>query len=200
MKKFLLAFYTLSFISFCAFSQQKDIKERYSEIRYFGSKEGSIEKRVTLMVKILNDSSQLTLKQITWMQFYIGKYYEGINKPDSAIFFFEKSLKGEPDYEVAHRALGFIYMDKTKPYVDQINLANKNKDAVANAKAYAEYKKLILKALPHLEKYQACSPDDETLMIISNLYKSLKDTQSMLTIDARLKVLGKRCITLLEDE
>lgn len=187
-------------MSLNVFAQEKSIGDRYNEVKHFRNTEGTKPKHIAMMINLLNDSSNLTLNQITTLQFHIGRSYEEISIPDSAIIYYEKSLKGEPDYEVIHRALGFIYLAKTKPFVEQMNVATKNKDALANSKAYNGYKSLVQIALPYLEKYQACSPDDETLMIITNLYKSIKDIERLKTIDARLKLLNKRCVTLLEDE
>ena len=59
---------------------------------------------------------------------------------------------------------------------------------------------MVKKALPHLEKYQACEPDEQTLAIILNLYKSIKEPQTAEAITNRIKPLGKTCVTLLDDE
>lgn len=200
MNKKLIALSLLLCAYLYSFSQSKTVAERYQDAKHYRNASENRPKYISLMVSLLTDSSQLSLKQITNLNYHIGRMYEEIKEPDSAIVYYEKSLKGEPNYEVIHRALAFIYLEKTKPFVAQLNLAKANKDTIANAKAYNGYKKLVLKALPHLEKYQGCSPDDETLSIIVNLYKSIKDTQSLATLPDRLKVLGTNCVTLLDDE
>lgn len=67
-------------------------------------------------------------------------------------------------------------------------------------KAFEIYKQWVLKALPHLEKYQACAPDNETLTHIIHLYKSIKDIDALATLDTRLKTLGAKCVDLLDDK
>jgi hypothetical protein len=44
----------------------------------------------------------------------------------------------------------------------------------------------IKKALPHLEKAQACDPDDQTLNLIKLLYRNIKDQHGIDTLPARL--------------
>jgi hypothetical protein len=55
------------------------------------------------------------------------------------------------------------------------------------------------KALPHLEKAQACDPSDDTLEIIKTLYQKLNDQQSLGTLNDRLKQLHTNCIDILND-
>jgi tetratricopeptide (TPR) repeat protein len=182
------------------YSQSKTVAERYDDVKHYRNASEDRPKFISLMVSLLSDSSQLSLKQITALQYHIGRMYEEVKQPDSAIVYYEKSLKGEPNYEVIHRALAFIYLEKSKPFVALANSTKLSKDVEGNATAYNEYKKLVQKAVPYLEKYQACSPDEETLSIIINLYKSIKDSQSVATLPERLKVLGTTCVTLLDDE
>jgi tetratricopeptide (TPR) repeat protein len=200
MKKKHLLIYALLFLSFNAAAQKTAVHEGYEAFKQYRNANADKPKVMSRMLTLLADSNQLSLKQLTNVQYHIGRLYEEMEKPDLAIPFYEKTLKAEPDYEVVHRALGFIYLARTKVFVDDMNLANKNKDAVGNAKAYNGYKKVIQKAIPYLEKYQACSPDEETLAIIGNLYKSIKDTQGMLSLADRLKKLSLKCVTLLDDE
>ena len=105
-------------------------------------------------------ATKLTPKQITNIQYHIGRIYEEIELPDSAIAYYEKSLSTEPNYEVIHRALGFIYLNKTKPIVAEMNDATNTQNADKHAQAYAKYNAIVLKALPYLEKYQACDADE----------------------------------------
>jgi hypothetical protein len=64
----------------------------------------------------------------------------------------------------------------------------------------AIFKKQVSKTLPYFEKAQACDPDERTLAMITNLYNSVKDAQSLSTFDSRLKTLGESCVSLLDDE
>ena len=80
-----------------------------------------------------------------------------------------------------------------------MNEAKTKLDVDGNKKAFEEYKSYIVKAIPHLENYQACDPDEETLNIILSLYKILKDTKSIETLNARLKEMNSKCVNLLDD-
>ena len=199
MKKQIISI-ILCLFSICSFAQTKSIKDLYDSFKeyrtYNEDKAGQIAKTLTL----LGRSAELTPKQVINVNYHLGRLYEEVNEVDKAIPYYEKSLAGEPNYEVIHRALGFIYLAKSTAAVEKINLAKKNSDVEGSKNALAEYKEIIQKAIPHLEKYQACDPDDETLTIITNLYKSLKDTKSIETLPTRLKELSAKCVTLLDDE
>jgi tetratricopeptide (TPR) repeat protein len=199
MKKIFLTLSLLFISYFSSLAQNKSIADAYFDFTVIRSAKGNAES-VETSLALLKRSSELTPKQITNIEYHIGRMYEEMGNVDSAIPHYENSLKGEPDYFVIHRALGFIYLSKTKPFVAQMNEANKSKDAIANAKAFVLYKEMVQKAIPYLEKYQACEPDDETLTIITNLYKSIKDTQSVTTLETRLKPLAAKCVSLLDDE
>ena len=189
----------LFFVSTAVFSQNKIAQEAYFDFKVSRNVKGS-DQSISKTSMLLKMEKELTLKQVTNISYHLGRMYEEFGLPDSAIVYYEKSLKGEPNYSVIHRALGFIYLTKTKPIIAAMNEANKTKDVAGNAKAFAQYKALVQKALPYLEKYQACEPDDETLNTISNLYKSIKDTQSLASLEGRLKTLAGNCVSLLEDE
>lgn len=199
MKKQIISI-SLCLLSICSFAQSKSVKELYDDFKEYRTINEGRPGHIAKTLALLKFSDQLTLKQITSINYNLGRMYEDVEEPENAIPYYEKSLEGEPDYEVIHRALGFIYLAKSTAAVNKINDAKAKTDIEASNKAFAEYKEIILKAIPHLEKYQACDPDDETKEIIINLYKSLKDTKSIETLDARLKELGKKCVTLLDDE
>lgn len=199
MIKFYFSFLTLAFVFTSTFAQDKSAQDAYFDYKVSRNVKGD-EKSITKVLTLLKTESQLSVKQVANASYHLGRMYEEFGKPDSAIIFYEKSLKGEPNYSVIHRALGFIYLAKTKPIIAAMNEANKAKDVTGNTKAFAKYKEMVIKALPYLEKYQACEPDEETLATITNLYKSIKDTQSLATLETRLKPLATNCVSLLEDE
>ena len=193
----------ISFLLLCTtqgFSQKKAKEDPYQEFKFYRNTDVDKPKHITKMLALLTMTPELSIKQKTNVRYHLGRMYEELEKPDSASVYYNLVLKDEPDYEVVHRALGFIYLEKTKSYVEEINKAKKENNAAANTKAFAGYKLMVQKAIPHFEKYQACAPDDETLAMLNNLYKSIKDTQAITTLDARLKVLAKRCVTMLDDE
>lgn len=199
MKKQIICL-TICLISINSFAQTKSVKDLYENFKEYRTSNDDKPDQITKTLELLRFSDQLTSKQITSINYNLGRMYEDVEEPEKAIPYYEKSLVGEPNYEVVHRALGFIYLAKSTGAVAKINEAKAKNDVEGNKKAFAEYKALILKALPHLEKYQACDPDEETLNIIINLYKSLKDTKSIETLNTRLKEMSGKCITLLDDE
>lgn len=178
---------------------QKSVKDSYHDFTVYRTTRGDADV-IAKTKTLLEQQADLTPKQVTNVHYHLGRMYEETGDIENALVHYKISLKGEPNYAVIHRALGFIYLGKTKPFVKQMNEATASKNAVANAKAFAQYKAMVQKALPHLEKYQACEPDDETLTIITNLYKSIKDQQSITTLHNRLKPLAENCVSLLEDE
>lgn len=200
MKNKILLLVTFMLIISASYAQKKEkIDDAYFEYQKTRNVKGNAES-ILAMQTLLKRANELSVKQNANISYHLGRMYEEMELPDSAIQHYQNSLLGEPDYVVIHRALGFIYLAKTKPYITQMNEAVKQKDAAANAKALAQYKALIRKALPYLEKYQACENDEETLVMIKNLYKSIKDDESLSTLDLRLKGLSVKCITLLADE
>lgn len=199
MKRTYLIILMLTSICLSSFSQSNVAQEAYFAYKVGRNVKGN-EKSIASTIMLLKMSDQLTLKQVTNASYHLGRMYEEVGKPDSAIIYYEKSLKGEPNYSVIHRALGFIYLTKTKPIIASMNEASKAKDVAGNTKAFAKYKEMVIKALPYLEKYQACEPDEETLATITNLYKSIKDLQSLASLETRLKPLAANCVSLLEDE
>ncbi|MES2267235.1 MAG: hypothetical protein V4520_10765 [Bacteroidota bacterium] len=140
------------------------------------------------------------LKQNARNNFYysIGNLFENDGQSVKAIEFYEKVAAAVPNYYVAHRALGYLYLKDVNAISDKINAAKS--DINENKRLTALYTAAAKKALPHLEKAQACDPSDETLAIIKTLYKNMKDTQGLATLDARLKAMSKNCIDLLDDK
>lgn len=194
-----MLFVLLVLVGGAASAQEKNINDAYQQFMFSRMTKGNdvlIEQTRGLLAR----AKELNAKRQANVAYHLGRMYEEVGKPDSALVYYAQSLKGEPNYSVIHRALGFIYLNQSKVFVAQMNAANAAKNADANAKAYNQYKAVVLKALPHLEKYQACDPDDETLDVITNLYKSIKDSQAVATLPARLKTLAGTCVSLLEDE
>lgn len=198
MKKNIL---TLCFLIGSCFiaNAQKSAKASYSEFMGYRTGKGD-ESKIKKITALLEQKDQLSVKQVANLQFQLGRMYEDIKDPENALLHYLESIKGEPNYTVIHRAMGFIYLDKTKPIIAEMNEAKAKNNAVANAKAFEKYKVLVKKALPHFEKYQACETDEETQAMISNLYKSIKEPQAITTLPNRLKPLAQNCVTLLEDE
>lgn len=181
-------------------AQSNSVKDLYESFKQYRTTNDDKPSQIVKTLELLKFADQLTAKQLTNINYNLGRMYEDIGEADKAIPYYEKSLIGEPNYEVVHRALGFIFLAKSTSAVAKINETKAKNDVEGNKKAFEAYKILILKALPHLEKYQACDPDEETLNIITNLYKSFKDTKSIETLNARLKEMSGKCVTLLDDE
>lgn len=198
-KKILTLLAAMAFIALHAFGQEQNIKDAYFDFTISRNVKGS-EKSIEKTKKILLRSNELSVKQRANVTYHLGRMYEDVGQPDSAIVYYGQSLKGEPNYSVVHRALAFIYLDKSKVFVGQLNAANQAKNADARAKAFKQYKAMVQNALPHLEKYQACEVDEETLVMITSLYKNIKEEQSIVSLPSRLKALSGTCVSLLEDE
>ena len=197
MRKKMLTLCVLLGTAFVANAQ--NAQQGYHDFTVYRTTKGNAE-HIAKMKILLQQQDQLSPKQVTNLQYHLGRMHEEIGDAENALVYYEQSLKGEANYTVLRRALGFIYLNKTKAFVKQMNEASAAKNATANANAFSKYKEMVLKALPHLEKYQACEPDEETLNIITNLYKSIKDQQSIASLPDRLKTMEGNCVTLLDDE
>jgi len=159
--------------------------------------QGEGEKLLGLGEAILPVADKLPAKTRINFYYAIGKVYEDSDQPKKALVYYEKVAAAVPDYYVAHRGIGYIYLAQAKEIGNKMHAAT---DAAVNKQLMADYENMVRKALPHLEKAQACDPSDETLDAIKTLYKNLKDTEGLNTLNARLKELAKHCIDLLEDK
>ena len=102
-----------------------------------------------------------------------------------------------PNYYVAHRALGYLYLTPVNTLKAKLDGTKKDSQDYINLKI--SHKSAVLKAIPHLEIAQACDPSDETLALIKTLYQSIDDTASISTLPERLAKLSKNCLDILDD-
>lgn len=159
--------------------------------------QGEHDKVADLGEKILPYADKLPEKARINFYASIGKMYEDNDQPDKAVIYYEKVAAAVPDYYVVHRALGYIYLQKAMRIGDELNKSLNDKVMASQlTRAYANAART---ALPHLEKAQACDPSDETLATIQRLYRNLKDTQGLNTLNNRLKQLSKNCVDILSD-
>lgn len=145
------------------------------------------DKALDLGEQILPDSAKLPPK--TRVSFYngIAKLYEEDAQSIKAIAYYNRVVAAQPNYYVAHRALGYLYIKDIA-----VKATDMPVDTTYNAK--------VKRALPHLEKAQACDPSDDTLTLIKTLYKNIKDQQGLDTLPARLSQFKKNCIDILSDQ
>lgn len=147
--------------------------------------------------KILSSPGKLPEKQEINFFYKLASLYENSNNPEKAIEFYLKVVKAEPEYYVPHRALGYLYLKEVNPLVTKLNAAKGNQ---AEYRKYSDqYKAIIKKAIPYLEKAAACDPNEETYNLIKSLYQKTNEMESIKTLDERLKRMGKNCITILTD-
>jgi hypothetical protein len=99
---------------------------------------------------------------------------------------------------VVQRALGYMYMKQADDIANKLNAAKT--DAAENKRLTDLYATAVKKVLPHLEKAQACDPDNDTLSLIKTLYKNIKDDKGLSTLNSRLATLAKNCVDLLSDK
>ena len=153
---------------------------------------------IRLGERILPDTTKLTPKAKTSFFWRMAKLYEDDDQGAKAIIYYEKVVTAVPDYYVAQRALGYL----TDSVAEQIHLKLyqlKNNDPSYQS-LFESYKKEVLKALPHLEKGQACDPNDDDLDVIRTLYQNIHDEQDLSTLNERLATLSKSCVDILSDD
>lgn len=194
-------FLSLIFIitAYAANAQQKPLDPTYDKYVEFNLArlQGEVDKLLSMGEAILPDTGKLPAKARINFYFSIGQVYENNEQPQKALDFYERVAAAVPDYYVAHRGIGYIYLGRANEIQTQMNAAT---DLAVNKKLAEEYSKTVRMALPHLEKAQACDPSDETLDAIKTLYKNLKDEEGLNTLDKRLKQLSAHCIDILEDK
>ncbi len=197
MLKKIYLFLFVVLISFAAKAQSADsVYSKYLDFN-LARFQGETEKLLSLGEAILPAADKLPEKTRINFYFAIGQVYENNDQPQKALGYYEKVAAVVPDYYVVHRGIGYIYLAQAKEIKDKLNASS---DAGLTEKLKEDYEATARKALPHLEKAQACDPSDETLDEIKSLYQNLKDTEGLNTLDARLKELAKHCIDLLEDK
>lgn len=191
---------TLSFILFTTvFAHAQTAEEVYNKYLDFNLKRLQGESdALTLGQEIIPNADKL--KDNTRNSFYysVGNLFENDGQSGKAIEFYEKVAAAVPNYYVAQRALGYLYLKDVNAISETLNAAKS--DINENKRLTALYTVAAKKALPHLEKAQACDPSDETLAIIKMLYINTKDTQGAETLGARLKAMSKVCMDLLDDK
>jgi tetratricopeptide (TPR) repeat protein len=152
-----------------------------------------LPKALLIAESILPNATKLPVKSQIPYYYSLAKLYEDSFQADKAIIYYDMVLESQPDYYVPHRALGYIYYNKVS------DISKKLQTAKGDAQLTTDYKAMILKALLHLEKAEACDPSDETLDIIKKLYTIINDNQGLATLNSRLSVLSKNCITVLSE-
>ncbi|MDP9078338.1 MAG: hypothetical protein M3O71_12975 [Bacteroidota bacterium] len=159
--------------------------------------QGENDKLPGLGESLLPVADKLPEKARINFYFAMGKIYDDDAQPQKAIIYYDKVAVAVPDYYVVHRGLGYIYLGQAKEIKNKIYATT---DPAVIKQLTDEYSAAARKALPHLEKAQACDPSDETLDEIKVLYTNLKDTDGLKTLDSRLKQLSAHCIDILEDK
>ena len=154
---------------------------------------GDLPKGLLIGESILPNVSKLPAKTQVMYYYSLAKLYDDSFQGDKAIPYYDKVLAAYPNYFVPHLALGYIYYNKLS------EVSKKLQTAKADAKLAAEYKAILLKALPHLEKAEACDHDEATLNLIKKLYTINEDTAGLNSLQIRLAALSKNCITVLTE-
>ena len=146
---------------------------------------------------ILTDTAKLSIKMRTNFFARMAKLYEDDDQNIKAITYYQKVIATTPDYYVAQRALGYLYDDEAEEI--HLKLYITKSDDPAYRSLFDSYKARVLKALPHLEKAQACDPNDDSLDLIRILYQNIHDEQGLNSLNTRLKNEGKNCVDMLSD-
>jgi tetratricopeptide (TPR) repeat protein len=192
----LLLFIVLSFKT--GYAQSADsVYSRYLDFN-LARLQGETDKVAALGQTILPRADKLPEKARINFYFSIGKWYEDNDDHAKALIYYTKVAAAVPNYYVVERALGYIYLEDVNKLEKKLNSSTSN--FADNQKQFELYTQAAKKALPYLEKAQACDPSNETLAIIKNLYKNIKDEKGLETLNDRLKPLSVNCIDILSDQ
>ncbi len=200
MPKRFIVLISLIITGFAARAQSPSADSVYNQYVDFNLArfQGETDKALELGEAILPYADKLPEKAKINFYFSVGKMYEDNDEHNKALPYYEKVAAAVPDYYVAHRAIGYLYLEKVNALEDELKTAGSG-TAMSNQLTDA-LTAAVKKALPHLEKAQACDPSDETLAVIKRLYADIKDEQDLSTLDSRLKALSKNCIDILTDK
>jgi tetratricopeptide (TPR) repeat protein len=152
---------------------------------------------IRIAENILPDTAKLAPKTRTSFFARLAKLYDDNDQDAKAIMYYQKVIATTPDYYVAQRALGYLYDDAAEEI--HLKLYITKSDDPQYQALFNSYKAGVQKALPHLEKAQACDPNDDSLDLIRILYQNIHDEQGLQSLGSRLKNLGKNCIDVLND-
>jgi tetratricopeptide (TPR) repeat protein len=188
LRKLLVAVILLIFVTTVHAQTAEDTYNKYLDFN-LARLQGEQDKAMDLSRQIMPDTAKLSAKVKINFFNSLAKLYEDDNQSVNAIPLYERVVEAEPDYYVAHRALGYLYL-KNIPDADK---------PLGNPSTDAEYIKTVKKALTQLEKAQACDADDNTLALIKTLYKNIGDDTGLNGLDKRLKALKGNCEDILSD-
>jgi len=174
-----------------------EFSKQYTEFKIRSSTKSNAS-AIDLGKQLLPQANQLSENKRVFFYNMLAKAYEEEKQPDMAQPLYEEVITMQPDYYVAHLALGHIYLQKANQEGTLIN-ASKG-DKAAYQKHMAAYTALVKKAIPHLEKVQACDPYDDNLNLIKKLYTSINSTAAIATIDTRVKAASGKCVDLLMEK
>lgn len=196
-KRYLLL--PLLFLLFAQFVKAQNAEDIYNAYTNFNTSvvQGQSEIAIKQGEQLMPNANKLPLKSQTKFYYFIGNLYENNKQFDKAMPCYQKVVAAEPDYYVARLAIGYLYMKNVTAIGAKLNLAKT--DFNENKRLAALYNAEVRKALPHLEKAQACDPSDQTLTLIKMLYKNIKDEQGLKSLDGRLANMSKTCVDLLTD-
>lgn len=187
-RKILVAVILLVFVTTVHAQTTEDTYNKYLDFN-LARLQGEQDKAMDLSRQIMSDTAKLSAKVKINFFNSLAKLYEDDNQSVNAIPLYERVVAAEPDYYVAHRALGYLYLKKI-PDADK---------PLSSPSTDADYIKAVKKALPQLEKAQACDADDNTLTLIKTLYKNIGDDVGLNGLDKRLKALKGKCEDILGD-
>lgn len=173
-----------------------EFSKQYTEFK-IRSSANSNASAIELGRQLLPQADKLPEKSRVFFYNMLAKAYEEEKQFDSAQPLYEKVVVMQPDYYVAHLALGHIYMQKANQEGLLVN-ASKG-DKAAYQKHLAAYTAMVNKAILHLEKVQACDPYDDNLNLIKKLYTSINNTAAIATLDTRVKAMSSKCVDILID-
>ena len=197
LKKVLLLLYAIFALATAKAQTAEEVYNRYLDFnlaRIDGIKGSAIEQGENLMP----DTAKLPVKARINFLYSMGKLYEDNEQTVKAQEYYEKVAAAVPNYYVTQRALGYIYAKQAESYADKLNATASN--ITENKKVMAQYTAAAKKAIPFLEKAQACDPDDDTLTRINILLKNIKDTAGRANLKAKLAEMSKSGIDRLDDK
>jgi tetratricopeptide (TPR) repeat protein len=174
-----------------------ELEKLYTEFKIQSSTQSNAS-AIELGKQLLPQADKLSDNNRVIFYNMLAKAYEEEKQFDRAQSLYEKVVVMQPDYYVAHLALGHIYMQKAN---EEGALVNASKgDKATHQKHVAAYTAFVNKAILHLEKVQACDPYDDNLNLIKKLYTGINNTAAIATLNTRVKAMSGKCVDILLDK
>ena len=175
----------LSAINFARSENPSSVDIIFKEVNFYLSQGDNEGLKISLDNAIKADPANPTL------YFVLGQTFQGLDEPKMAEESYLKAIDLDSDYFDAYNNLASIYLDETRPIVDQMNnLGMSSADQKKYDQLTSKRASLYKKALPHLENCIRINPNSlEALYVLREVYNELEDYKNFAIVRKKIAEL-----------